>query len=208
MFAAAFKRLPLLCCLALSPLASGAQTGPALPAEPAGLSGEGGDAADTPPGWPPMPSPAAATRGVRKLGDGELSCAQIYAETQSLETAGQAQQAEAAAAQQLMADAQNEMMKQAGAARGGGVGSAIGSGLLGMIPGGSQVQGYAMQAAAEARRASMQESTQKMMAAQTRLMNAEMALERTQARSDHLTDLFLKKGCRLSEARAAAGAAR
>ena len=65
-----------------------------------------------------------------------------------------------------------------------------------------------MRAAAESRRAGMQDGMQKMMQAQTRLMNAEQALEHAQARSEHLTDLFLKKGCRLSEVEAAAGQAR
>ena len=88
------------------------------------------------------------------------------------------------------------------------MGSAIGGGLLGLIPGGAQVQGHAMQAAAEARRARMQDNTQQMMQAQTRLVNAEQALGHVQARSEHLVDLFLKKGCKLSEVKAAADAAR
>ena len=71
-------------------------------------------------------------------------------------------------------------------------------------PGGAQVQGYAMQAAAEARRADMQDSVDKMMQATTRQMNAEQALERTQARSEHLADLFLKKDCKLSQVKAGA----
>jgi hypothetical protein len=174
-----FKRLPLYSCLALMPLLAGAQIGPLLTSEP--------------------------MRGVRQLGDGELSCAQIHAETQALEKTSQAHQAEAAQAQQAMTDTQNEMMKLASAGR-GGVGSAIGGSLLGLIPGGAQVQGYAMQAAAEARRAGMQDNTNKMMQAQTRLVNAEQALEHVQARSEHLVDLFLKKGCRLSEVKATADA--
>lgn len=206
MLPAAFTRLPLACWLALAPLVACAQFDSPVPPDRIEPAGSGSDALDVPAGWPP--TAPAPMRNVRKLGDGELSCAQIYAETQGLEASGQAQQAEAAQAQQVMTDAQNEMMKQASGMRGGGMGSAIGSGLLGMIPGASQVQGMAMQAAAEARQASMQENTRKMMQAQTRLMNAEMALEHTRARSDHLTELFLKKGCKLSEARAAAEAAR
>lgn len=181
MLPAPFKHLPLYCCLALPPLLASAQIGPLLTTEP--------------------------MRGVRQLGDGELSCAQIHAETQALEKAGQAHQAEATQAQQAMTDTQNEMMKLASEGR-GGVGSAIGGGLLGLIPGGAQVQGHAMQAAAEARRARMQDNTQQMMQAQTRLVNAEQALEHVQARSEHLVDLFLKKGCKLSEVKAAADAAR
>lgn len=146
-------------------------------------------------------------RSVRKLSDSELTCAQIYAETRALEQAGQAQQAEAAQAQAAMAQTQNEMMEQAGGPRGGGMGAAVGGSLLGMIPGGAQIQGHAMRAAAESRRAGMQEGMQKMMQAQARLVQAEQALEHAQARGDHLADLFLKRGCRLSEVKAAAGEA-
>lgn len=142
-------------------------------------------------------------KSVRKLSDSELGCAQIYAETRTLEKTGEAYQAEAMQAQAAMAETQNEMMEQAGGARGGGMGAAVGSGLLGMIPGAAQIQGHAMRAAAESRRAGMQEGMQKMMQAQTRLMHAEQALEHAQARSDHLADLFLKNGCKLSQVKAA-----
>jgi hypothetical protein len=64
MLPAPFKHLPLYCCLALPPLLASAQIGPLLTTEP--------------------------MRGVRQLGDGELSCAQIHAETQALEKAAQA----------------------------------------------------------------------------------------------------------------------
>jgi hypothetical protein len=147
---------------------------------------------------PPMQS-------VRKLSDGELACGQIYAESQELEKGLLAWQAEAAQTQQAMEDTQNEMMNRANSARGGGMGAAIGGGLLGLIPGGGHVAGYAAQAAAEARRADMQESVNRMMQAQTRLMKLEQAMEHAQARGEHLADLFLKKGCRLSEVKAAAG---
>ncbi len=145
-------------------------------------------------------------RGVRQLGDGELSCAQIYRETRVLEAAGHERQAEARQAQAAMNGIQHEMMEQSGSLRGGGAG-AVGASLLGMIPGAGMLQGHAMQAAAEARRAGMQQNMQRMMGAQQRLMEAEQALEHGQARSDHLTDLFLRKGCRLSEVKAAAGTA-
>lgn len=146
---------------------------------------------------------ALHAQSVRQLGDSELSCAQIYAESQALEKSGEAQQAASLQAQQAMTEIQNQMMKQAGDTR-GGMGSAIGSGLLGLIPGAGQLQGYALQAAADARRANMQDSVDQMMVAQTQLMNAEQALERTQARSEHLADLFLKKDCRLSQVKAGA----
>ena len=179
MFATAFKRLSLCGLLAVAPLVVDAQM---------------------PPQW-------VAERMVKRLSDSDLGCAEIHADIVALERTGQAQQADALQAQEAMAKMQEELMAQAGGMRGGGVGSAIGSGLLGMVPGGAQIQGHAMKAAAEARRADRQEGMQKMMQAQTRLMNAEQALEHAQARSEHLTDLFLRKGCRLSEVKAASEAA-
>lgn len=178
MFTAAFTRLSLYGLLAVAPSVVDAQM---------------------PPQW-------VAERMVKRLSDSDLGCAEIHAETSALEKTGLAQQAEVLQAQEAMAKVQEALMEQAGGAR-GGVGLAIGSGLLGMVPGGAQIQGHAMKAAAEASRAGMQEGMQKMMQAQTRLMNAEQALENAQARGEHLTDLFLRKGCRLSEVKAAAGAA-
>lgn len=153
----------------------------------------------------PEPPPL---QSVRKLSDSELTCGQIYTESQGLEKGLLTWQAEAAQTQQAMEDMQNEMMNRANSARGGGMGAAIGGGLLGLIPGGGQVAGYAAQAAADARRAEMQEGVNRMMQAQTRLMKLEQAMEHAQARSEHLADLFLKKGCRLSDVKASADPAR
>lgn len=203
MRSAAIKRLSLYGLLALASFAACAQRALPFGLDRPSLASEEGDEVDAVPNLPPMPFTAPPARGVRKLGDGELTCAQIYAETRSLEKASQAQQAEATQAQAAMTATQNEMMKNAGSMPGSGIGSAIGNGLLGMIPGAGQIQGYAMQAAAEARRASMQDGAQKMMQTQTRLMKLEQGLEHAQARSDHLADLFLKKGCKLSEVKAA-----
>lgn len=198
--AAAITRLSLSGLLALAPWAVGAQVASQVAAARAAALADQPDDAN---GLPPMPMP----RNVKKLGDGELSCAQIYAETQVLEKTGQERGAEAEQAQAAMMASQNEMMKQAGGMGGGGMGSAVGGSLLSLIPGGGQIQSFAMQAAADARRASMQDSVEKMMQVQTRLVNAEQARELAQARSEHLTDLFLKKGCRLSEVKAATASA-
>jgi len=206
--AAAITRLSLSGLLALAPWAVGAQVASQIgAARGAALADLPDDAA----GLPPMPMSAGAMtpmpRNVKKLGDGELSCAQIYAETQVLEKTSQERGAEAEQAQAAMMASQNEMMKQAsGGMGGGGVGSSVGSSLLSLIPGGGQIQSFAMQAAADARRASMQDSVEKMMQVQTRLVNAEQARELAQARSEHLTDLFLKKGCKLSEVKSAGAA--
>lgn len=206
--AAAITRLSLSGLLALAPWAVGAQVASQIgAARAAALADQPDDAA----GLPPMPMGAGGMasmpmpRNVKKLGDGELSCAQIYAETQVLEKTSQERGAEAEQAQATMMASQNEMMKQA-SGMGGGVGSSVGSSLLSLIPGGGQIQSFAMQAAADARRASMQDSVEKMMQVQTRLVNAEQARELAQARSEHLTDLFLKKGCKLSEVKSAGAA--
>lgn len=202
MLSVAIKQLSLCGLLALAPFAACAQRSPQFALDRPSLASEEGDEVDAAASLPSMPF-AAPTRNVRKLSDSELTCAQIYAETRALEKTSQAQQAEATQAQTAMTETQNEMMKSADSMPGSGIGSAIGNSLLGMIPGAGQVQGYAMQAAAEARRASMQDSAQKMMQTQTRLMKLEQAMEHAQARSDHLADLFLKKGCKLSEVKAA-----
>ena len=99
-------------------------------------------------------------------------------------------------------------MKQATDMRGVGMGSAIGSSLLGMIPGAGHIQGMAMQAAASARMSDMQNNVNQMMQAQNQLMQVEMSLEYARARGEHLTDLFLRKGCKLSELQAAPAGAR
>lgn len=207
--AAAITRLSLYGLLALAPWAVCAQVASQVgAARAAALAGQGVDLPDDAAGLPPMPmGMTPMPRNVKKLSDGELSCAQIYAETQVLEKTSQERGAEAEQAQAAMMASQNEMMKQAGGMGGGGVGSSVGSSLLSLIPGGGQIQSFAMQAAADARRASMQDSVEKMMQVQTRLVNAEQARELAQARSEHLTDLFLKKGCKLSEAKAASASA-
>lgn len=207
---AVLTRLSLCGLLVLSPWTVHAQTAQRFVLDRASPASDEGPEADASAAMPPMHFPAPAPRNVRKLSDSDLTCAQIHAETQALEQASQGPQAEAALAQAAMTATQNEMTQSVNSMRGagvvGGIGSAVGSSLLGMIPGAGQIQGYAMQAAAEARRASMQDSVQKMMQAQTQLMNAEQALEHARARSDHLADLFLRKGCKLSEMKAAAGA--
>src|SRR5690606_17140658 len=120
--------------LALAPALAVAQLDPSTVRQ----AREGADPALGAPGWALPAGAAPPLRSVRQLSDGELSCAQIYAETQTLEASSRAQEAESAKAQQAMAETQNQMMKQATDTRGMGMGSALGSGLLGMIPGASQ----------------------------------------------------------------------
>lgn len=200
MFPAAFKRLSLYGLLAIAPWAACAQAAPPSGPERPGIPGHEGDGFADVPGVPPiLISTPPAMRSVRKLSDSELTCAQIYAETRELEQTSRSRQMEAMQAHQAMTETQDEMMKQADRMRGGGMGAAVGSSLIGMIPGAGQVQGHAMRATADARRAGMQESAHKMVQAQTRLMNAEQSLEHVQARAEHLAGWFLTKGCRLSE---------
>lgn len=88
--AAAITRLSLSGLLALAPWAVGAQVASQIgAARAAALADQPDDAT----GLPPMPMGAGGMtsmpRNVKKLGDGELSCAQIYAETQALEKTSQ-----------------------------------------------------------------------------------------------------------------------
>lgn len=146
-----------------------------------------------------MPFAAPQGANVRQLGDGELSCEEIYAETQALDRTAREQQAKAREAQDAMAKSQEAMISQA-TSRSSGVGmGVIGGSLLSMVPGGGLVSGLAMKAATSSRASAMQEETNRLMRTQTEMMNSEQALQYTRARSDHLAGLFLDKGCRLSD---------
>jgi hypothetical protein len=147
------------------------------------------------------------TPNVRKLSDSELTCSQIYAETQDLEKAGAEQSVKIDQAQRQMAESQNEMMQQSSNIPGSGIASTVGNSLLGMLPGGGMVSSMAMQAALDVRRSAMQENVTKMMQTQNQLMNVSQSMQYTQARQEHLADLFLKKGCKLSQVKAASAAA-
>jgi hypothetical protein len=159
---------------------------------------------------------------VRKLGDNDLSCEQIYAETETLQKAGEEQRAAAESASQAVTDATNEMMQQAMSMRGkeGGMGMNMMSsltGLLGMLPGSggmaaSMVGRIVNQVAAQASDTSnqsgmpdnMKKLLEKMIDIQQKMVNAEGDMYYTQARHDYLVDLFLKKDCKLSQMKAAA----
>lgn len=153
---------------------------------------------------PPLEYAAPPMANVRELRDGELTCAEIYAETQALERTGREQQAKARQAQEAMTKSQEAMTKQA-SNMSGGMG-AIGGGLLSMVPGGGLVSGLAARAATSARTSAIQQETNRMMQTQMEMINTEQALQYTQARSDHLAGLFLDKGCKLSEVQGAASA--
>lgn len=142
---------------------------------------------------------APQVANVRELGDGELSCEEIYAQTQALDRTAREQQAKAREAHDAMAKSQEAMVSQA-TSRSSGMGMGmIGGSLLSMVPGGSLVSGLAMKAATSSRASAMQEETNRLMRTQTEMMNSEQALQYTRSRSDHLAGLFLDKGCRLSD---------
>lgn len=146
-----------------------------------------------------------AVTGVRQLGDNEMGCAELYEETIALERQGSEQQARFDRAQAAIAQSQEQMMKQserAAASVGMGV---VGGGLLSMVPGGSLVANAAMSAATSSRAAAVRDSTQKMVEGTRELSEVGRDLEYANARRDHLTSLFLDKGCKLSDVQAASG---
>lgn len=155
------------------------------------------DDADLP--MPAMPmAPATPPAGVRKITDGSLTCAQIYAEARSLEEAVVKHRAAADAAQAEANQAQQAMMQRST----GGMAMPMASGLLGMIPGGSLVSGMAAQAAMSSQMSAMQDGTAKMTASYQRMAQVQEQLAHAQARNDHLVGLFLAKNCKVPEAAA------
>jgi ribosomal protein L12E/L44/L45/RPP1/RPP2 len=145
-----------------------------------------------------------------KMTDGDLTCQQIYLETVDMDTliaknktlpaatatgsvtanqvAGVATQAEGAAN-----IAQTAATVSAYSGGLGGFGAAVGLGALGSIFGGAAkiAQGAAAQRAAEDAAV-----LQKMAAEQQAIVQT---ANQAQARKDHVTSLFLSKGCKMSE---------
>jgi hypothetical protein len=149
-------------------------------------------------GNPPM--------GVRKMTDGDLSCQQLFTEAEGLEKTLAEQKTAVASAQQSADDTRNAMMEQA--MGGGGIqATSMASGLLSMIPGvgmaAGLVSGAASQAATSARMAGIQESTKRMMETQQKAIEMQQSMYYSQARHDHLVELFLKKDCKVSQLKAA-----
>lgn len=146
---------------------------------------------------PPMPAaPSGPPPGARKITDGALTCAQIQAESRSLEQAALQHRVEADTAQREANTSQQDMMKQAG---GGMSAMPLASSLLGMLPGGSLVSSMAAEAAMSAQRSAMQDGAARMMASYQRIAQAQEQLAYAQARNDHLVGLFLAKKCKLAE---------
>jgi len=155
----------------------------------------------------PMPGAMGLSTGlpsVRKLSDNDLSCTAIYLEVTDLERTLKLQEAAASASQREMQEAATAMM-DSGAAM-SGVGAA--TGLLGMIPGvgglvGGVVGSVASQAASAAALASVRERQGHMTETTRKMVASYQAQAAAAGRRDHLTDLFLARGCRLAEVKAA-----
>ena len=172
----------------------------AAPVRPA--AAEAGDVDDLPmPGAMGLP---AGLPSVKKLSDNDLSCTAIYLEVTELERTLKVQESAAAASQRDMQQAATAMM-DSGAAM-SGVGAA--TGLLGMIPGvggivGGMVGSVASQAAAAAAMASVRERQGHMMETTQKMVASYQAQAAAAGRRDHLTDLFLARGCKLAEVKGA-----
>lgn len=143
------------------------------------------------------------TGPVKKLGDGELTCAQLYTEVQDLEQTIRDRQTQYEA---LMAKVSSSARAMASSAGGiGGASSAIStlSGLAGLIPGAGlitgTVGGLASSAAQAAELSAFEAQMAELEASQEALMKLGGELGTATARREHLTDLFLKKDCKVSE---------
>ncbi|AYQ26838.1 MULTISPECIES: hypothetical protein [unclassified Polaromonas] len=140
--------------------------------------------------------------GVKKMSDARMTCAQIQAETETLQTKLNEQQAQAMATLAAAEDSRQKMLQQTG----GGLsslqsGASTATGLLSMIPGVGMVAGMfgglSAQATMNSRMAEAQQTTNAMMATQQKAMDAQMAMAATQARHEHLVEMFLAKNCKL-----------
>jgi len=145
----------------------------------------------------------AGMPSVKKLSDNELSCTAIYLEVTDLERTLKAQEAATSASQREMQQAATAMMDSGAAMSGVGVAT----GLLGMIPGvggvvGGMVSSVASQAASAAM-ASVRERQGHMMDTTQKMVATYQAQAAAAGRRDHLTDLFLARGCKLAQVKAA-----
>ncbi len=149
---------------------------------------------------------AFPTGPVKKLGDGELTCNQLYAEVSDLEKTIVQRQSEYEA---LMTKVSQSARDMAAAARGaGGATGAINTitGLAGLIPGAGFIAGtvgsLASSAAQDAQFNAIDAQMAEMEATQGQLMKLGGELGTATARREHLTELFLKKDCKVSELQA------
>lgn len=152
----------------------------------------------------PMPDPAAYLAmngggGEARLEDAEASCEQLYAEARQLEQQIAALPKPAdpgELARRMQANMENAQKSMMAGQRVRGVGSS----LLAMVPG---VGGMAASALGGlAGRASMDglnKAMEKNMDEQQAYIDAAMAADRLHGRQQHVTNLFVSKGCRPSQ---------
>lgn len=140
---------------------------------------------------------------VKKLGDGELTCGQLYAEVTDLEKTIAQRQPEYEA---LMSKVSQSAREMAASARGAGdAAGAINTltGLAGLIPGAGFIAGtvgsLASSVAQDAQFNALDAQMAEMEVTQEKLMKLGSELGTATARREHLTELFLKKECKASE---------
>lgn len=134
---------------------------------------------------------------VARMTDSDASCEQLFAEADHLEkkVASLPKPEDPMALSQKMTDeimASQQKAMQSARARG------MASSVLGMVPG---VGGLAAQALSPGMRSmgDTNEQMQKHMKAIQESTQASMAIHGLQARQEHLTDLFLDRGCKVSQ---------
>lgn len=136
-------------------------------------------------GGEPKANAGAAPAAVKRLGDAELSCAQLYAEVQQLET--------------LIARSQGDVQAQASGGAGKQVISGLAQGLLNAAPmlGGGDRGG--MVASMVAQQAAQQVATNQAMQGAQQAQQAQMDAAGAAQRREHLGNLFEDKRCKVSE---------
>ena len=142
-----------------------------------------------------MGNPGSAAR----MSDSEATCEQLYAESTYLE-ARVAAMPKAQDPMQASVKMQEEMMQAQKKMMGGMRAKGVASSLLGMVPGIGGIAG-GLASSAMSRGGNMDainEVTRKAMADMQKNTQAMMAVAQLEMRNDHVTQLFLSRGCRVS----------
>lgn len=136
-------------------------------------------------GEPKANAATAAPVSAKRLGDAEMSCAQLYAEVQQIEA--------------LIAKSQSDAQTQSSGQAGKQVLSGIAQSLLGAAPmlGGSDRGG--MVAGMVAQQAAQQVATNQAMQGMQQSQQAQIDAAVAAQRREHLVNLFEEKRCNVSE---------
>lgn len=140
---------------------------------------------------------------VAKLSDADADCETLYAEARLLEerlAAAPAAPDPTAVAMKM----QEEILAAQQGARRKQQARSIGSQLLGLVPGVGGMAANAMLSAGLGRSGDLQDTIDRGMREQQAAMGAAMGRARLQGRREHVTSLFLDRGCRPSALDAAA----